>query len=158
MKTSRARRYHARRVGNFDGSHGAHEIDPRQRQRHLVFSRASRTRDPTVHRLQVRSRPGGREGELKMIPTPPGPVVEKALARGTRARTGGWLLVTAGLCMLLFALIGGALPLSELFALGRDTVLPPDVPAGVVAGLSPLDLFQLALALFVGLAFKRFLD
>jgi len=93
-----------------------------------------------------------------MIPTPPGPVAEKALARGTRARTGGWLLVTAGLCMLLFALIGGALPLSELFALGRDTVLPPDVPAGVVAGLSPLDLFQLALALFVGLAFKRFLD
>jgi len=90
-----------------------------------------------------------------MIPTPPGPVAEKALARGTRARTGGWLLVTAGLCMLLF---GGALPLSELFALGRDNVLPPDVPAGVVAGLSPLDLFQLALALFVGLAFKRFLD
>jgi len=93
-----------------------------------------------------------------MIPTPPGPVVEKALARGTRAGTSGWLLVTAGLCMLLFALIGGSLPLSELFALGRDTVLPPDVPAGVVAGLSPLDLFQLALALFVGLAFKRFLD
>jgi hypothetical protein len=28
---------------------------------------------------------------------------------------------------------------------------------GVVQGLSPLDLFQLALALFVGLAFKRFL-
>jgi len=27
----------------------------------------------------------------------------------------------------------------------------------VVQGLSPLDLFQLALALFVGLAFKRFL-
>jgi hypothetical protein len=93
-----------------------------------------------------------------MIPTPPGPVVEKTQApRGTRARTGGWLLVTAGLCMLLFALIGGALPLSELFALGQDTVLPLGVPAGVVAGLSPLDLFQLALALFVGLAFKRFL-
>jgi hypothetical protein len=93
-----------------------------------------------------------------MIPTPPGPVVEKTPApRGTLARTGGWLLVTAGLCMLLFALIGGVVPLSELFALGRDTVLPGGVPAGVVSGLSPLDLFQLALALFVGLAFKRFL-
>ena len=93
-----------------------------------------------------------------MIPTPPGPVVEKAQApRGTLARTGGWLLVTAGLCMLLFALIGGSLPLGELLALGRDTVLPRGVPAGVVQGLSPLDLFQLALALFVGLAFKRFL-
>jgi hypothetical protein len=93
-----------------------------------------------------------------MIPTPPGPVVEKTPApRGTLARTGGWLLVTAGLCMLLFALIGGVLPLGELFALGRDTVLPGGVPAGVVSGLSPLDLFQLALALFVGLAFKRFL-
>ena len=94
-----------------------------------------------------------------MIPTAPGPVVEKTLAsRGTRARTGGWLLVTSGLCMLLVALIAGALPLGELFALSRDTVLPHDVPAGVVSGLSPLDLFQLALALFVGLAFKRFLD
>jgi hypothetical protein len=93
-----------------------------------------------------------------MIPTPPGPVVEKTPApRGTLARNGGWLLVTAGLCMLLFALIGGVLPLSELFALGRDTVLPGGVPAGVVSGLSALDLFQLALALFVGLAFKRFL-
>jgi hypothetical protein len=93
-----------------------------------------------------------------MIPTPPGPVVEKTQApRGTLARTGGWLLVAAGLCMLLFALIGGALPLGELIALGRDTVLPRGVPAGVVQGLSPLDLFQLALALFVGLAFKRFL-
>jgi hypothetical protein len=94
-----------------------------------------------------------------MIPTPPGSVVEKTVAsRGTRARTGGWLLVTSGLCLLLFALIGGALPLSELFALVLDTVLPHEVPAGVVSGLSPLDLFQLALALFVGLAFKRFLD
>ena len=93
-----------------------------------------------------------------MISTPPGPVVEKTHApRGTLARTGGWLLVTAGLCMLLFALIGGSLPLGELLALGRDTVLPRGVPAGVVQGLSPLDLFQLALALFVGLAFKRFL-
>jgi hypothetical protein len=93
-----------------------------------------------------------------MIPTPPGPVVEKTPEpRGTLARTGGWLLVTAGLCMLLFALVGGVVPLSELFALGRDTVLPGGVPAGVVSGLSPLDLFQLALALFVGLAFKRFL-
>ena len=94
-----------------------------------------------------------------MSPTPPEPVIEKTLAsRGTRVRTGGWLLVTSGLCMLLFALIGGALPLGELFALGRDTVLSHDVPAGVMPGLSPLDLFQLALALFVGLAFKRFLD
>ena len=93
-----------------------------------------------------------------MIPTPPGPVVEKAHASsGTRSRTGGWLLVMAGLGMLLFALIGGSLPLGELLALGRDTVLPRGVPAGVVQGLSPLDLFQLALALFVGLAFKRFL-
>jgi hypothetical protein len=93
-----------------------------------------------------------------MIPTPPGPVVEKTQApRATLARTGGWLLVAAGLCMLLFAVIGGALPLGELFALGRDTVLPRGVPAGVLPGLSPLDLFQLALALFVGLAFKRFL-
>jgi hypothetical protein len=97
-------------------------------------------------------------GELKMIPTPPGPVVEKAQAsRGPLGRTGGWLLVMAGLGMLLFALIGGSLPLGELLALGRDTVLPRGVPAGVVQGLSPLDLFQLALALFVGLAFKRFL-
>jgi len=93
-----------------------------------------------------------------MIPTPPGPVVEKAHAScGTRSRIGGWLLVMAGLGMLLFALIGGSLPLGELLALGRDTVLPRGVPAGVVQGLSPLDLFQLALALFVGLAFKRFL-
>lgn len=94
-----------------------------------------------------------------MIPTPPGPVVEKAqTSRGTLSRrTGGWLLVMAGLGMLLFALIGGSLPLGELLALGRDTVLPRGVPAGVVQGLSPLDLFQLALALFVGLAFKRFL-
>ena len=92
-----------------------------------------------------------------MIPTPPGPVVEKAHAsRGTLSRTGGWLLVMAGLGMLLFALIG-SLPLGELLALGRDTVLPRGVPAGAVQGLSPLDLFQLALALFVGLAFKRFL-
>jgi hypothetical protein len=92
-----------------------------------------------------------------MISTPPGPVVEKTQTRGTLARTGGWLLVTAGLGMLLFALIGGSLPLGELLALGRDTVLPRGVPAGVVQGLSPLDLFQLALALFVGLAFRRFL-
>ena len=93
-----------------------------------------------------------------MIPTPPGPVVEKAHAsHGTRSRIGGWLLVMAGLGMLLFALIGGSVPLGELLALGRDTVLPRGVPAGVVQGLSPLDLFQLALALFVGLAFKRFL-
>jgi len=93
-----------------------------------------------------------------MIPTPPDPVVEKAQAsRGPLSRTGGWLLVMAGLGMLLFALIGGSLPLGELLALGRDTVLPRGVPAGVVQGLSPLDLFQLALALFVGLAFKRFL-
>jgi hypothetical protein len=93
-----------------------------------------------------------------MIPTPPGPVVEKTQApRGTLRRTGGWMLVTAGLCMLLFALIGDGLSLNELVALGRDTVLPRGVPAGVVQGLSPLDLFQLALALFVGLAFKRFL-
>jgi hypothetical protein len=93
-----------------------------------------------------------------MIPTPPGPVVEKTQApRGTRLRTGGWMLVTAGLCMLLFALIGDGLSLNELVALGQDTVLPRGVPAGVVQGLSPLDLFQLALALFVGLAFKRFL-
>ena len=94
-----------------------------------------------------------------MIPTPPAPVVEKNQAsRGALARTGGWLLVMAGLGMLLFALIGGSLPLGELLALGRDTVLPRGVPAGMVQGLSPLDLFQLALALFVGLAFKRFLD
>ena len=93
-----------------------------------------------------------------MIPTLPGPVVEKTQApRGTLRRAGGWMLVTAGLCMLLFALIGDGLSLSELVALGRDTVLPRGVPAGVVQGLSPLDLFQLALALFVGLAFKRFL-
>jgi hypothetical protein len=93
-----------------------------------------------------------------MIPTPPGPVVEKTQApRATRRRAGGWMLVTAGLCMLLFALIGDGLSLNELVALGRDTVLPRGVPAGVVQGLSPLDLFQLALALFVGLAFKRFL-
>ena len=93
-----------------------------------------------------------------MIPTPPGPMVEKAqTSRGPLPRTGGWLLVMAGLGMLLFALIGGSLPLGELLALGRDTVLPRGVQAGVVQGLSPLDLFQLALALFVGLAFKRFL-
>ena len=93
-----------------------------------------------------------------MIPTPPGPVVEKAQpSRRPLTRTGGWLLVMAGLGMLLFALIGASLPLGELLALGRDTVLPRGVPAGVVQGLSPLDLFQLALALFVGLAFKRFL-
>ena len=79
------------------------------------------------------------------------------MPRGTLARAGGWLLVTAGLGMLLFAAIGGGLPLNELFGLGRDTVLPRGVPAGVVPGLSALDLFQLALTLFVGLAFKRFL-
>jgi hypothetical protein len=93
-----------------------------------------------------------------MIPTPPGSAVEKKpVPRGTLARAGGWLLVTAGLGMLLFAAIGGGLPLNELFALGRGTLLPRGVPAGVVPGLSALDLFQLALALFVGLAFKRFL-
>jgi hypothetical protein len=107
--------------------------------------------------IAVSSAPKPLRGELKMIPTPPGPVVEKAHAsRGTLSRTGGWLLVMVGLGMLLFALIG-SLPLGELLALGRDTVLPRGVPAGVVQGLSPLDLFQLALALFVGLAFKRFL-
>jgi hypothetical protein len=59
--------------------------------------------------------------------------------------------------MVLFAATGGGLPLNDLFALGRDAVLPRGVPTGVVPGLSALDLFQLALALFVGLAFKRFL-
>jgi hypothetical protein len=93
-----------------------------------------------------------------MIPTPPGIAVEKkAVPRGTLARVGGWLLVTVGLCMVLFAATGGGLPLNDLFALGRDAVLPRGVPTGVVPGLSALDLFQLALALFVGLAFKRFL-
>lgn len=92
-----------------------------------------------------------------MNPTPPGPVADKPHApRGALRRTG-WMLVTAGLCLLLVAVIGGEFPLNELLALGRDTLLARGVPAGVMPGLSPLDLFQLALALLVGLAFKRFL-
>ena len=71
-------------------------------------------------------------------------------------RAAGWALAGVAFCALLFAAVGGGLPLTDLFAVGRD-VVPRGVPAGVVPGLSALDLFQLALALFVGLAFRRFL-
>jgi hypothetical protein len=47
--------------------------------------------------------------------------------------------------------------MGELLAVGRDAILPGGVPGGAVPGLSALDLFQLALALLVGLAFRRFL-
>jgi len=62
-----------------------------------------------------------------------------------KARTGG----ASG--------VGGGPPLNALLAVGRDTVLPGGVPGAVVPGLSALDLFQLALALIVGMVFRRFL-
>lgn len=85
-------------------------------------------------------------------------VVEKMPnKRGTTARGAGWLLVGAALCVLLLAAAVGGLPLTELLAVGRDAALAGEVRDGFVPGLSALDLFQLALALFVGLAFRRFL-
>ena len=73
------------------------------------------------------------------------------------ARGAGWLLVGAALCVLLLAAASGGLPLDELLAVGRDSALADGIRKGFVPGLSALDLFQLALALFVGLAFRRLL-
>ena len=70
-------------------------------------------------------------------------------------RVAGWSLASAALYALFLAAVGG--PMSELLAVGRDAILPGGVPGGAVPGLSALDLFQLALALLVGLAFRRFL-
>jgi hypothetical protein len=72
----------------------------------------------------------------------------------TAARVAGLLLVGAALTLLVAA-AGGA-PLNELLAV-RDAILPGAVRSGAIPGLSALDLFQLALALIVGLAFRRFL-
>ena len=63
----------------------------------------------------------------------------------------------AALCVLVLVTAVGGLPLNELLAVGRDSALAGGGRDGVVPGLSALDLFQLALALFVGLAFRRFL-
>lgn len=85
-------------------------------------------------------------------------VVEKTPnKRVTTARGAGWLLVGAALCALVLVAVVGGLPLNELLSVGRDSALAGVVRAGFVPGLSALDLFQLALALFVGLAFRRFL-
>lgn len=70
------------------------------------------------------------------------------------ARIAG-LLVVAALGGLFLAAAGGVL-LNELLAV-RDTILPGVARGGAIPGLSALDLFQLALALIVGLAFRRFL-
>jgi hypothetical protein len=87
-----------------------------------------------------------------------GAVVEKTPNKhGTTARGAGWLLVGAALCVLLLAAASGGLPIDELLAVGRDSALADGVREGFVPGLSALDLFQLALALFVGLAFRRLL-
>jgi hypothetical protein len=85
-----------------------------------------------------------------------GAVVEKT-PNNTTSRAAGWLLVGAALCVLLLAVAGAGLPLDELLAVGRDSALAGEVRDGFVPGLSALDLFQLALALFVGLTFRRFL-
>lgn len=71
------------------------------------------------------------------------------------ARVASLLLVGGALALLVFAAAGGA-PLNELLAV-RDAILPGAVRSGAIPGLSALDLFQLALALTVGLAFRRFL-
>ena len=71
------------------------------------------------------------------------------------ARVAGLLLVGAAFALLVVAAAGGA-PLNELLAV-RDAILPGAVRSGTIPGLSALDLFQLALALTVGLAFRRFL-
>lgn len=76
---------------------------------------------------------------------------------GTTARGARWLLVGAALCVLVLAVAMGGFPLNELLAVGRDSALAGGVRDGVVPGLSALDLFQLALALFVGMTFRRFL-
>jgi hypothetical protein len=68
----------------------------------------------------------------------------------------GWLFVGAALSVMLLAFAGGGLPLTELLAVGRDSALAGGIRDGFVSGLSALDLFQLALALFVGLTFRRF--
>jgi hypothetical protein len=65
--------------------------------------------------------------------------------------------VGAVLCVLVLVTAFGGLPLAELLTVGRDAALAGGVRDGFVPGLTALDLFQLALALFVGLAFRRFL-
>ena len=81
----------------------------------------------------------------------------KAIKRGPEVGAVGWWLAAAALCTLFLAGVGGGPPLNELLAVGRDTVLPGGVPGAAVPGLSALDLFQLALALIVGMVFRRFL-
>ena len=82
-------------------------------------------------------------------------VEKKSRKLATAVRVAGWSLAGAALYALFLAAVGGGLPMSELLAVGRDAVLPGGVPGE--AGLSALDLFQLALALLVGMAFRRFL-
>jgi hypothetical protein len=74
-----------------------------------------------------------------------------------RTSMRGWLFGGAVFSVLLLAFAGGGLPLTELLAVGRDSALAGGVRDGFVSGLSALDLFQFALALFVGLTFRRFL-
>ena len=50
---------------------------------------------------------------------------------------------------------GGGLPTSELLAIGTDPVPPAGAPEGAAPEPLALDLFQLALALMVGLAYLR---
>jgi len=82
-------------------------------------------------------------------------VEKKSRKLATAVRVAGWSLAGAALYALFLAAVGG--PMSELLAVGRDAILPGGVPGGAVPGLSALDLFQLALALLVGMAFRRFL-
>jgi hypothetical protein len=84
-------------------------------------------------------------------------VEKKSRKLATAVRVAGWSLAGAALYALFLAAVGGGLPMSGLLAVGRDAVLPGGVPGGAVPGLSALDLFQLALALLVGMAFRRFL-
>ena len=99
-----------------------------------------------------------RRQEPETIPTPRRMAVEKKSRKlATAVRVAGWSLAGAALYALFLAGVGGGLPMSELLAVGRDAVLPGGVPGGAVPGLSALDLFQLALALLVGMAFRRFL-
>jgi len=96
--------------------------------------------------------------ELEIIPTPRRTAVEKKSRKlATAVRVAGWSLAGAALYALFLAAVGGGLPMSEFLAVGRDALLPGVVPGGAVPGLSALDLFQLALALLVGMAFRRFL-
>jgi hypothetical protein len=78
----------------------------------------------------------------------------ESMKHATAVRVAGWLLV-ALFGTVCLAAVGHAL-LSELMA-ARDAMLPGVARGGLIPGLTPLDLFQLALALLVGMAFRRFL-